>query len=323
VKNTATGAGVTAVLLDTGNLVLRLPSGKMTWQSFDHPTDTVLPNMKFLVSYKAQVGMRLVAWNGQEDPSSGDFSCSADPSSPDLQILIQNKTEPYCRLSVWGGKAVTGGTYLPNTTTVVYETFVDSGEEFSVTYTVSDNSTLMRMTLEHTGKLKYLSWNSHTSSWALFGERPVAPCELYASCGPFSYCDYTLITPACQCLDGFEPVDNINFSKGCKRKQTLRCGKQSNFVPVSGMKVADKFLHIRNRSLDECAAECSRNCSCTAYAYADLSSGGAIADPSRCLVWSGDLIDLGKYTGGENMYLRLADSSGIPCRISFFVSKSH
>jgi hypothetical protein len=53
---------------------------------------------------------------------------------------------------------------------------------------------------------------------------------------------------------------------------------------VSGMKVADKFLHIRNRSLDECAAECSRNCSCTAYAYADLSSGGAIADPSRCLV---------------------------------------
>jgi hypothetical protein len=87
---------------------------------------------------------------------------------------------------------------------------------------------------------------------------------------------------------------------------------------MSGMKVADKFLHIRNRSLDECVAECSRNCSCTAYAYADLSSGGAIADPSRCLVWSGELIDLGKYTGGENMYLRLPDSSGIPCRISFF-----
>nr|XP_051218850.1 G-type lectin S-receptor-like serine/threonine-protein kinase B120 isoform X6 [Lolium perenne] len=261
VKNTITSAGATAVLLEEGNLVLQSPNGTITWQSFDHPTDTVLPNMRFLLSYKAHVGMRLVAWKGPDDPSSGDFSCSVDPSSPDLQFFTWNKTEPYCRLSVWNGK------------------------------------------------LKYLSWSSHTSSWALFAEHPSAPCELYASCGPFSYCDFTQITPACQCLDEFEPVDKINFSKGCQRKQELKCGKQSHFVPLSGMKVPDKFLHIRNRSLDECAAECSGNCSCKAYAYSDMSSAGAIADPSRCLVWSGDLIDAGKSTSGENLYLRLADSS--------------
>uniref|UniRef100_A0ACD5V292 Uncharacterized protein n=1 Tax=Avena sativa TaxID=4498 RepID=A0ACD5V292_AVESA len=311
VKNTITGAGVTAVLLGEGNLVLRSLNGTITWQSFDHPTDTVLPNMRFLVSYKAKVGMRLVAWKGPDDPSSGDFSCSADPSSPDLQFVTWNKTEPYCRLTVWSGKPVSGGSYLTNTSSVLTQTAVNSGDEFYFTYTVSNNSTLMRMTLDYTGKLKYLSWNSHTSSWEIFGEHPSssAPCELYASCGPFSYCDFTQITPSCQCLDGFEPVDSINFSKGCQRKQALKCSKQSQFVPLYEMKVPDKFLHIRNRSLDECAAECNRNCSCTAYAYTDLRSAGAMEDPSRCLVWSGDLIDAGKSTSGANMYLRLADSS--------------
>ena len=84
VKNTIISAGVTAVLLDIGNFVLQFPNGTITWQSFDHPTDTVLPNMRFLVSYKGKVGMRLVAWKGRDDPSSGDFSSSADPSSPGI-----------------------------------------------------------------------------------------------------------------------------------------------------------------------------------------------------------------------------------------------
>jgi hypothetical protein len=76
------GAGAYAVLLNSGNFVLRSPNGRDIWQSFDHPTDTLLPTMRFLVSYKAKVVGRLVAWKGQDDPSSGDFSCSGDPSSP-------------------------------------------------------------------------------------------------------------------------------------------------------------------------------------------------------------------------------------------------
>ncbi|CAM0901828.1 unnamed protein product [Alopecurus aequalis] len=85
--------------------------------------------MRCLVSYKAQVGMRLVAWKGPDDPSSGDFSCSGDPSSPDLQFVTWNETEPYCRLSVWSGKSVSGGTYAANSSSVLYQTAVNSGDE--------------------------------------------------------------------------------------------------------------------------------------------------------------------------------------------------
>ncbi|XP_037445127.1 G-type lectin S-receptor-like serine/threonine-protein kinase At1g11330 [Triticum dicoccoides] len=254
---TTGGAEAYALLLNSGNFVLRLPN-----------------------STDAHAVERLIAWKGPDQSSLGIFSCGGDPSSPTLQRLIWHGTTPYSRSNLVNGVSVSGGTYLSNASSIVYETNIKLGDEFYYMFTVSD---------------------------VLF-ERPKAACDVYASCGPFSYCDLTSTVPACKCFDGFEP-DSLNFSSGCRRTEDLNCGKQSQFITLSGMKVPDKFLHLKNRSFDECAAECSNNCSCTAYAYANLSSGGANDDPTRCLVWTRELIDTGKSTNsGENLYLRLAES---------------
>ncbi|KAM0927733.1 hypothetical protein ACQ4PT_002672 [Festuca glaucescens] len=299
-------AGAYAVLHDSGNFVLQLPSATQIWQSFDFPTDSILPTMRFVVSYKAQVVGRLVAWKGPDDPSSGDFSASSDPST--LQFFTWNKTRPYCRIGTQRGISVYGGAYVVNTSSIFYQTSIYSGDEYYYMFTVSGNPTFTYIRLDYTGMLKLQTWNNHSSSWEIINERPTAACDIYASCGPFGYCDFTKNIPACQCLDGFEPVDGINLSKGCQRKQTLKCGKQSHFIALPGMTVPDKFLHIRNRSSEECAAECSHSCSCMAYAYANLSSVGAMADLSRCFVWSEELTDVKNGLGGENLYLRLTDS---------------
>jgi hypothetical protein len=310
VSNMANGlAGAYAVLNDSGNFVLQLPNATQIWQSFDFPTDSILPTMRFLVSYKDQVVGRLVAWKSPDDPSSGDLSASSDPSS--LQFFTWNKTKPYCRIGIQKGIPVYGGAYVTNTSSIFYQTTINSGDDYYYVFTISGNPTLSYITLDYTGKLKLQSWNNHSSSWEIISERPSAACDIYASCGPFGYCDFTQIIPACRCLDGFEPIDGINSSKGCRRKQTLKCGKKSQFVALPGITVPDKFLHIRNRSSQECEAECSRNCSCMAYAYANLSNAGAIADPSRCLVWSEELTDVKNGLDGENLYLRLTDSHGI------------
>lgn len=308
-SNTVNGGfEASAVLLNSGNFVLRLSNSTEIWQSFDHPTDTILPNMRILVSYKGQVVERLVAWKGPDDPSTGDFSCSTDPSSPTLQRIVWNGTMPYCRGNVLNGVSVSGGAYLSNASSFVYETSMSEGDRFYYMFTVSDGAPFTRMTLEYTGMFRSLNWNHQLSSWTVIYEKPKAACEVYASCGPFSYCDLTGTAPTCQCLDGFEPSD-LKFSRGCRRKQELKCHKQNHFVTLPGMRVPDKFLHIANRSFNECAAECSSNCSCTAYAYANLSSVGAMADSSRCLVWTGELVDTGKFMNfGENLYLRLANS---------------
>uniref|UniRef100_A0ACD5UEN4 Uncharacterized protein n=1 Tax=Avena sativa TaxID=4498 RepID=A0ACD5UEN4_AVESA len=312
-SNIATGgAQAYAVLLDSGNFVLRLANNTDIWQSFDHPTDTLLPTMRFLVSYKAQVVGRLVAWKGPDDPSSGNFSCTGDPISPTFQRLIFHGTMPYCRSNVLKGVSVPGGTYLSNTSSIVYETAISQGDEFYFMFTVSDGSPSTRFTLDYTGALRALSWNYHLLSWEVISESPKAACDIYAACGPFSYCDLTDVFPSCKCLNGFEP-DGHNFSTSCQRTQELKCGKQSRFVTLPGMKVPDKFLHIKNKSFDECAAECSSNCSCTAYAYANLSSAGAEADLTRCLVWIGELIDTGKSVdSGER------EPVPSPCRVPWY-----
>jgi hypothetical protein len=80
------------------------------------------------------------------------------------------------------------------------------------------------------------------------------------------------------------------------------------------MKSPDEFVRVGNRTLEECAAECSRNCSCVAYAYANLrlsssSTAASAGDVTRCLVWAGELIDtakMGDAIGSDTLYLRTA-----------------
>lgn len=143
--------------------------------------------------------------------------------------------------------------------------------------------------------VKFLVWNNSSLSWTVFVEFPSPDRRRYDSCGLFGYCDVTGAIPACKCLEGFEP-DGHNFSRGCLTKQALKCGEGDHFLTIPGMTVPepDKFLYVRNRSFDECTAECNHNCSCTAYAYTNWSSASTIGDPSRCLVWMGELVDMGR-----------------------------
>jgi hypothetical protein len=312
--NVTGGDGAYAVLLDSGNLVLRLSNNATIWQSFDHPTDTILSNMKILLRYKEQVGMRLVAWKGLDDPTTGDFSCSGDPSS-DLQVFVWHGTKPYYRSIVLDSVWVSGKAY-GSSTSFMYQTYVNTQDEFYVIYTTSDGSPYMRIMLDYTGTFRLLSWNVNSSSWAIYSQRPAAigDCDPYGSCGPFGYCDFTSVIPRCQCPDGFEP-NGSNSSSGCRRKQQLRCGEGNHFMTMPGMKLPDKFFYVQDRSFEECAAECSRNCSCTAYAYTNLTitgSPGTTASQSRCLLWVGELVDMARNNLGDNLYLRLADSPGMP-----------
>ncbi|CAL5070208.1 unnamed protein product [Urochloa decumbens] len=302
------GAGAVAVLLGSGNFVLLSANGTVIWQSFDHPTATILPTMKVLLSHQGRVATRLVAWKSPANPSSGDFSGSIDPSS-NLQFFVWRNNWPYYRInffeaSVLGGSGTTNGAS-------VYPSIVDTGDEFYYTYTVSDGSPYTRILLKHDGSMSFETWNNSTSSWtdSFIIVSPKPGCDRYGSCGPFGYCDNTQADPSCRCLDGFEPMDGLNMSRGCRRNATLECGEEDHFVTLPGMKVPDKYLPIGNTSLEQCAAECRMNCSCTAYAYVNMSSAGTSAYTTRCLVWTGELIDMGKAASfGQNLYLRLAGS---------------
>ena len=308
-NNFTTGAtGTSAVLLDSGNFVIRLPNSTDIWQSFHYPTDTILPGMQLPLSTDDDLYTRLVAWRGPDDPATSDYSMGGDSSS-DLQVVIWNGTRPYWRRAAWDGALVTA-LYQSSTGFIMTQTTVDIGGKFYLTFTVSDGSPSTRLILHYTGMFQFLAWNSTSSSWNVFIERPNPSCDRYAYCGPFGYCDATETVPKCNCLSGFEP-DGVNFSQGCRRKEELTCGGGDSFSTLSGMKTPDKFVYVRNRSFDQCEAECRNNCACTAYAFSNMKNGSTSSDQARCLIWLGELVDTGKFRdgSGENLYLRLASST--------------
>ena len=54
-------------MLDTGNFVLCNSDGGIMWQSYSHPTDTLLPTQRLAA------GMQLISSASQTDQSTGTF----------------------------------------------------------------------------------------------------------------------------------------------------------------------------------------------------------------------------------------------------------
>uniref|UniRef100_A0A0D9XGI2 non-specific serine/threonine protein kinase n=1 Tax=Leersia perrieri TaxID=77586 RepID=A0A0D9XGI2_9ORYZ len=308
----AAGTGsVTAVLMNTGNLVVRSPNGTVLWQSFEHPTDTFLPGMKLKITYATRVSDQLVSWNGPGDPSPGSFSYGADPATF-LQVFLRNGTRVLMRDGPWAGYTV-DSQYQTNTSAIVFLAIVRTDEEIYMTFTVADGAPHTRFVLTYAGKYQLQRWNATFSAWVVLQEWP-NECDAYDFCGSYGYCDSTAVPVAtCRCLEGFEPASPAEwsggrFESGCRRKEAVQCSDR--FLAVPGMQSPDKFVLVANKTLEGCAAECTGNCSCVAYAYADLSNSRSKGDTTRCLVWSGDLIDTGKVgegaLGSDTLYLRLA-----------------
>jgi hypothetical protein len=307
------GVGAVAVLANSGNLVLRLPDGTALWETFENPGNAFLPGMKIGVTYRTRGGVRLVSWKGATDPSPGNFSFGGDPDRP-LQVVIWKGSRVYWRSNPWKGYMVVDSNYQKGGRSAIYTAVVSTDEEIYAAFTLSDGAPPMQYTLGYAGDLRLQSWSTETSSWATLAEYPTRACSAFGSCGPFGYCgDVTATASTCYCLPGFEPASAAGWSRGdftlgCRRREAVRCG--DGFVAVANLKLPDWYLHVGNRSYEECAAECRRNCSCVAYAYANLT-GSSTRDATRCLVWGGDLVDMEKVVGtwgdfGETLYLRLA-----------------
>ncbi|XP_073004172.1 G-type lectin S-receptor-like serine/threonine-protein kinase At1g11300 isoform X2 [Typha latifolia] len=304
-SNGSLGNSTEAVLLNSGNFVLRATNDAVIWQSFDYPTDTIIPGMKLQLSHKTHAARRLIAWKDSEDPSLGEFSVGADPNTS-IQIFTWRGSTPFWRSSVWAGNLIAGARSA-NSNFVMYVAIIDNEDEIYITFSLSDGSASTRYTLDYSGKTNLLTWDG--TNWSVLASWPNSSCDTYGHCGPFGYCDSIESIPTCKCLQGFEPVmykdwSNGNFSGGCRRTEDLECGGGDGFLSIGGMKVPDNFLFLSNRTIDECEAECLDNCSCTAYAYANLST--ISSNISRCLVWMGELIDAEMKESGENLYLRLA-----------------
>ncbi|XP_059660754.1 G-type lectin S-receptor-like serine/threonine-protein kinase At4g27290 isoform X2 [Cornus florida] len=132
-----------AQLLDSGNLVLRHESRDgYIWQSFDHPSDTLLAGMKLGRDSKNGLDRYLTPWKSADDPAPGEFSYGIDPRGLP-QLVIRKGSIKKFRSGPWDGEQFSGILLLPN---LLFEPkVITDSDEIYYEYGLNSESTLTRV----------------------------------------------------------------------------------------------------------------------------------------------------------------------------------
>ncbi|XP_019426373.1 PREDICTED: receptor-like serine/threonine-protein kinase SD1-8 [Lupinus angustifolius] len=299
-------------LLDSGNLVIREANSDNTnflWQSFDFPTDTLLPGMYLGWNMDTGIEKHITSWkiNGQ-DPSTGDYSFKMNYHGLP-EIFLWNNNEIIYRSGPWNGDRFSGVPEMQPDTDSINFTFTANEHEVYYSFSIMNQSLFSRLSVTSDGELQRLTWIQSNKVWTKFWYAPKDQCDGYRECGPNGICDSNA-SPVCKCLRGFRPKDQQAWnlrdgSGGCVRNNDLDC-KSDKFLHMMNVKLPETRNVFVNRSMTivECEDLCHRNCSCSGYANVEITNGG-----SGCVMWNSELIDMRQYDeGGQDLYVRLAAS---------------
>ncbi|KAG0561366.1 hypothetical protein KC19_9G059300 [Ceratodon purpureus] len=310
--------GAVLELQDDGNLVLRDATASVIWQSFDMPTDTLLPGQVL----RAASNLSLVSWRGADDWAEGYYFCSWLPINGMIFLTLY-----------WNGNSIDGWNHSSWSSNVtdnnganVYPYVVDypgsdtmylAGGSFNGTFFVGNESTgtfhtvmssvshnqgLRRVTLDHNGVLRLYSWayGNNENSWTVESIWPRHPCAVFAECGPYGVCSKVSEQQAylgtCSCPDGFNYINQNDPLKGCKRKYPVlpdacalnvtKLEMRRAVVGYTDFPFASRLYPYVNTTDEQwCVSRCLNDCRC---AGAVFWRGGA-----RCYIKSEPLFNGG------------------------------
>ncbi|XVF77708.1 hypothetical protein PTKIN_Ptkin14bG0068600 [Pterospermum kingtungense] len=299
-------------LQDSGNLVVRdgsdTSSDKYLWQSFDYPSDTMLPGMKIGYDLRTGFHRRLSAWKNSNDPSPGDLTYGVELQGAPEMVLRKGLEKVY-RLGLWNGDGFSGVPDLRSNPIFDFD-FVWNEEEVYYIFFLKNKSVMSRVVLNQTENIRQrYTWNPKTQTWKLFSIKPSDFCDKFGLCGPNGNCDSNKL-PACQCLKGFKPKsqerwNSSDWSEGCVHTKPLSCQTGEGYTKIERVKLPDAPNSWVNKTMNlkECRARCLKNCSCTAYSNLFVRNG------SGCAMWFGDLIDIEQFqSDGQDLYIRVSSS---------------
>ena len=310
-SNETTSTNPVLQLLDTGNLILREANKNDTtnslWQSFDYPTDTLLPGMKLGWNLDTGIERYITSWKSRVDPSSGDFSFKLEKHGLP-EIFLWNKQTKGYRSGPWNGERFSGLPVVTTNAVLQDNVSIDAHEVYYIPSAINQ-SKHSRLTMNWTGEIQRLAYVESSQSWNKLWHAPSGECDKYVECGPFGICDSNAF-PVCSCIQGFSVKNQVewnlrDFSDGCVRKTGLDCGRDK-FLHLQHVEPPETTIVFVNRSMTlvECEAVCLNNCSCTAFANVEITGGG-----TGCVMWTDELLDMSQFSvAGQDLFVRLAAS---------------
>uniref|UniRef100_A0A0D3ESB0 Receptor-like serine/threonine-protein kinase n=1 Tax=Oryza barthii TaxID=65489 RepID=A0A0D3ESB0_9ORYZ len=256
------GRGLTVSLRDTGNLVIEDPStGRAVWQSFDRPTDTLLPSQRFTKDTK------LVA---------GYFSLYYDNDNV-LRMLYDGPEIASIYWPLPGVSIFDFGRTNYNSSRIA---ILDDAGVFRSSDRLQAQASDMgvgvkrRLTIEQDGNLRIYSLNASTGGWAVTWAALSQPCQAHGLCGKNGLCVY-LPSLRCSCPPGYEMIDRRDWRKGCQPMFSVgNCSQpaaperfKSVVVPQTDFYGYDLMFNGSSITFELCRNQCLSDCQCVAFSY--------------------------------------------------------
>ncbi|XP_059318151.1 G-type lectin S-receptor-like serine/threonine-protein kinase LECRK1 [Lycium ferocissimum] len=200
-----------AAMQDDGNFVLTNSSSGVLWQSFDFPTDTILPG-QFL-----DMGQKLFSSaNGTVDYSTGKYRLEMQTDGN--VVLSAYRTTDF---GYWNAQTINNNSVrlvFKNTTATL---FIVNGSSIIYYMTASLPASVRdyyhRAMITDKGNFQQLFRSKVNGSvWDVAWQAITQPCIVNNICGVYGFCespDNKEIN--CSCLPGYWPRDQHNPSKGC------------------------------------------------------------------------------------------------------------
>ncbi|KAM3683660.1 hypothetical protein ACB094_12G163300 [Castanea mollissima] len=265
-------------LSETGNLVLVDQGNNTLWESFAHPTDTIV------MGQRIPIGKSLQSAVTDEDMSEGDYRLEVT----DSDVVLQWNKMNYWKLST-DRKAV-------RNSNKAVSLMVMNGTGLYLL--ASDNSTVVQVALNGSssfrsgklgpdGRFSIVRPPSRSDrNWEAEFAGPFEDCDLPLNCKEIGLCRRKPLGGSCSCLPEFSYQNNgdcmpvnrtLSLPSACT---AARNGSQLNST-ISYLKFGPGMDYFANNikepvknnvTLSVCKDLCSQNCSCLGF-FHEISSG--------------------------------------------------
>lgn len=284
----ATG-NTTLKLLDSGNLQLQEMASdgsvkQILWQSFDYPTDTLLPGMKIGFNVKTGKRWELTSWLGDDLPASGSFVFGMDLNITNrLTILWRGKT-------YWGSGLWFKGRFSLEKLNQngFFFSFVSTENEEYFMYSANERyggTTFPRLVINEEGTLQF-NWINGSLDHVKCS--PFVFGEDYLEVGCYrkhsSVClraSYVFLEPVSEFWDCLQSSSSYYFTEMTSRKRFCSSFGYTFRDAISSVSGNGFVLNETGGKLSsyDCYVKCLQNCSCIAYASTRMDGTG-------CQIWS-------------------------------------
>ncbi|TQE10714.1 hypothetical protein C1H46_003617 [Malus baccata] len=256
-------------LQNSGNLVLLNLDLVVLWQSFDFPTDTLLPHQPLTRN------TMIVSMRSQSNFSSGFYKLFFD--NDNLLRLLFDGVE--ISSVYWFEPWLTGQAAGRSTDNSSRTAVLDSLGNF----TSSDSFTLMaadygaglqrRLTVDSDGNVRLYSREKPGDKWSVSAQVFSDPCKIHGVCGVNSVCSYDPFHGRkCSCIPGYKMKNHTDWYYGCEPQFNYTCNKgESTFFKLSKLEFFGyDYGYFENYTYTDCENLCLKLCNCKGFQYSRI-----------------------------------------------------